>query len=115
VQERSKIVDQQRFDVLARTVASDGSRRGVLQGLMGALSIVALGRSTPRVAVQADELAPGDPCQYDTQCVAGGTSCDYVGATDDYRCCGYVGDRCAGDESCCGWLVCPPGGQLLSS
>jgi hypothetical protein len=56
-------------------------------------------------------VAPGDPCQDTSQCdpAATGLTCDYVGQTGDLRCCGYEGARCAGDDTCCGWLTCPPG------
>jgi hypothetical protein len=102
-------VDGHRFDRFARTVAGSGSRRGLLRTLAGAAALTAVGRRTGRAVAQASQLDLGDPCQYDTQCVASGATCDYVGQTDDYRCCGYEGSRCAGDEDCCGWLVCPPG------
>jgi hypothetical protein len=51
---------------------------------------------------------PGDPCQNASQCVAADVAltCDYVAATDDYRCCALQGDRCGSDAGCCGWLQC---------
>jgi hypothetical protein len=98
-----------RFDTFTRAVVGSGSRRSLLHGLAGAAAVVALRWRIPHAAAQAGDLDQGDPCQFDTQCVASGTTCDYVGQSDDYRCCADEGDRCAGDEDCCGWLVCPPG------
>lgn len=102
-------MDSRGFDTVARTIAGSGSRRGLMRALVGTVTMLALSRRASRVAAQSDPLDPGDPCQTDTQCVASGTTCDYVGQTDDFRCCGYEGSRCAGDADCCGWLVCPPG------
>lgn len=102
-------MDGQRFDAFTRAIAGRGSRRSLLRAVAGAASLAALAYRATRAGAQADDFGPGDPCQFDTQCVASGTTCDYVGQTDDYRCCGYEGSHCGGDEDCCGWLVCPPG------
>jgi hypothetical protein len=44
----------------------------------------------------------GNPCVY----ASGGFSCDYVGATGDYRCCSDWGGRCGWDGDCCGYNSC---------
>lgn len=97
------------FDTFTRAATSSGSRRGVLRIVAGATAFGLLSHKAIPAAARNHDLAPGDPCQFDTQCVNSGTTCDYVGETDDYRCCGYEGSRCGGDGDCCGWLVCPPG------
>ena len=62
------------------------------------------------IAVDAgvDIAGPGDSCQYSYQCVAADTAltCDYIGQTDDFRCCAQEGGRCGWDSGCCGWLRC---------
>ena len=53
--------------------------------------------------------APGEACQPGgNACVyaAGAFACDYVNWTGDYRCCAYAGDRCGGNEQCCGSNTC---------
>jgi hypothetical protein len=59
---------------------------------------------------------PGDPCQYTGQCTNSQSflTCDYNAYTDDYRCCGYQGDRCDWDGGCCGWLSCNDNGYCTS-
>jgi hypothetical protein len=57
---------------------------------------------------------PGDPCQVNDECFALGLVCDYVGLTDDSRCCGYEGSSCGWDGQCCGWLTCGAGGYCTS-
>jgi hypothetical protein len=59
---------------------------------------------------------PGDPCQYTGQCTNAQSflTCDYNASTDDYRCCGYEGDRCDWDGGCCGWLSCNDNGYCVS-
>jgi hypothetical protein len=59
---------------------------------------------------------PGDPCQYTGQCTNSQSflTCDYNAYTDDYRCCGYEGDRCSWDGGCCGWLSCNDYGYCVS-
>src|SRR5215204_2535029 len=174
-------MDGQRFDTLARAVAGNRSRRGLLGGLVGAVGLSALGRRTPDVAAQGGYLGPGeacyddsqcgntrysqmfcdnngydydgplnccayeggycysdegccgvascitgscislpsnagpgDPCQVNDECFALGLVCDYVGLTDDSRCCGYEGSACGWDGQCCGWLTCSVGGYCTS-
>lgn len=53
-------------------------------------------------------VGPGDPCQDSSQCLAADTSvtCDYIGQTDDFRCCADEGGRCGWDGGCCGWMRC---------
>lgn len=56
--------------------------------------------------------APGEPCRQgiDTCVYASGAFvCDYVGSTNDYRCCAYGGDRCGWDGECCGDFGCDNG------
>ena len=56
--------------------------------------------------------SPGEPCQPGgNACVyaSGAFTCDYVNWTGDYRCCAYPGDRCGGNESCCGSATCVGG------
>jgi len=56
----------------------------------------------------------GDPCQTTDECFAAGLICDYVGQTNDLRCCSYDGGPCAWDGQCCGWLTCGAGGYCGS-
>ena len=51
----------------------------------------------------------GDPCQTTDECFAGGLVCDYIGQTDDFRCCSYEGGGCGWDGDCCGSLNCIAG------
>lgn len=102
-------MDGQRFDLLARAVRGSRSRRGMLRGLAGVVTLVVLDRRAQNVAAQVDQLNPGDPCQFDAQCADSGMICDYVGQTGDFRCCAGESGRCGGDADCGGWLVCPPG------
>jgi hypothetical protein len=44
----------------------------------------------------------GNPCVY----AAGGFSCGWVQATQDFRCCSEAGGFCSWDGECCGELVC---------
>jgi hypothetical protein len=169
-------MDGERFDSLARVVASHRSRRGLLRGLAGTVGLLVLGRRAPRVAAQTGYLGPGeacyddsqcgntkyspmfcadngfdydgalnccayeggycygdggccgsascitgscvsptsnasagDPCQTTDECFASGLVCDYVGQTDDFRCCTYEGGGCGWDGGCCGSLTCIAG------
>ena len=52
----------------------------------------------------------GDQCQFNDECFASGLVCDYVGETDDFRCCSYEGGSCGWNGQCCGWLTCGAGG-----
>jgi hypothetical protein len=56
-------------------------------------------------------LGPGDLCQNSSQCLAADAPlyCDYVAATDDYRCCTVDGGRCSWDGNCCGYNTCSGG------
>jgi hypothetical protein len=107
-------MDGQRFDTLARAVAGDRSRRGLLGRLVGAVGLLALGRRTPDVAAQGGYLGPGEACYDDSQC--GNTRysqmfCDNNGYDYDgpLNCCAYEGGYCYSDEGCCGVASCITG------
>jgi len=107
-------MDGQRFDTLARAVAGNRSRRGLLGGLVGAVGLLALGRRTPDVAAQGGYLGPGEACYDDSQC--GNTRysqmfCDNNGYDYDgpLNCCAYEGGYCYSDEGCCGVASCITG------
>jgi hypothetical protein len=91
-----------------RCCTYEGSRCGFDAACCGAAACV--NGYCANIAVDAglDAAGPGDPCQDSSQCVAADTAvtCDYVGVTDDYRCCAYEGSRCGWDGGCCGWLRC---------
>lgn len=90
-----------------RCCTYDGSRCGFDAACCGSAMCVDGRCSTSPVVV-----GPGDPCQDSSQCLAADTavSCDYVGRTDDFRCCAYEGGRCGWDGGCCGWLRCADNG-----
>jgi hypothetical protein len=107
-------MDGQRFDTLARAVAGDRSRRGLLGRLVGAVGLLALGRRAPDVAAQGGYLGPGEACYDDSQC--GNTRysqmfCDNNGYDYDgpLNCCAYEGGYCYSDEGCCGVASCITG------
>ena len=107
-------MDGQRFDTLARAVAGNRSRRGLLGGLVGAVGLLALGRRAPDVAAQGGYLGPGEACYDDSQC--GNTRysqmfCDNNGFDYDgpLNCCAYEGGYCYSDEGCCGIASCITG------
>ena len=91
-----------------RCCAYEGSRCGFDAACCGAAACVNGYCANIAVDVGLDAAGPGDPCQDSSQCVAADTAvtCDYVGVTDDYRCCAYEGGRCGWDGGCCGWLRC---------
>jgi hypothetical protein len=86
-----------------------GSRCGFDAACCGAASCV--NGYCANIAVEGGVSGPGEPCQNASQCVAADTAltCDYVAATDDYRCCALEGSRCGWDGGCCGWLTCQGG------
>jgi hypothetical protein len=113
-------VDGQRFDILARAVAGNGSRRGLLRGLVGAVGLLALGRRAPDVAAQGGYLGPGEACYDSSQC--GNTRynemfCDDNGLGYDgsLNCCAYEGGYCYGDDGCCGSATCITGSCTTAS
>ena len=83
-------MDSRGFDTVARTIAGSGSRRGLMRAPVGTVTMRCPGPPRLRVAAQSDPSTPATRAT-DTQCVASGTTCDYVGQTDDFRCCGYEG------------------------
>ena len=91
-----------------RCCTYEGSRCGFDAACCGAAACV--NGYCANIATDAgfDVAGPGDPCQNSSQCVAADTAlyCDYVAATDDYRCCALEGSRCGWDGGCCGWLRC---------
>jgi len=107
-------MDDRRFDDWARSVASLGSRRRVLGGLVGGAALLgAFRRGTSDVAAHHASSGPGDPCRNDNQClsadapmVCAWNGFDYDG---DLNCCTYEGNRCGFDEACCGLASCVGG------
>jgi hypothetical protein len=107
-------MDGERFDSLARVVARNGSRRGLLRGLVGAVGLLVLGGRATRVAAQSGYLGPGEACYDDSQC--GNTRYSPMFCADngfDYdgplNCCAYEGGYCYSDERCCGIASCITG------
>src|SRR5437763_17176852 len=84
-------MDSQRFDDLARALASGASRRSVLKGLVatvagGALSAIA-GRETPSVGAQSTCRTLGESCKNDSSCCTGqNLFCQQIGETGAHRC-----------------------------
>ncbi|MBW3633773.1 MAG: hypothetical protein KY456_12185 [Chloroflexi bacterium] len=91
-----------------RCCTYEGSRCGFDAACCGAAACVNGYCANIVTDAGVDFAGPGDPCQYGYQCVAADTAltCDYVAATDDYRCCAVEGSRCGWDGGCCGWLRC---------
>lgn len=103
-------MDEQRFDSLARMVAGSGSRRGILRGLAGAITLLAARQTAPAALAHHGRLGPGDPCRTDSQCVGADAPlvCAYNGFDYDgsLNCCTYEGSRCGFDQACCGDAMC---------
>jgi hypothetical protein len=107
-------MDGERFDYLTRVVARNGSRRGLLRGLAGAVGLLVLGGRASRVAAQSGYLGPGETCYDDSQC--GNTRYSPMFCADngfDYdgplNCCAYEAGYCYSDEGCCGIASCITG------
>jgi hypothetical protein len=107
-------MDGKRFDSLTRVIARNGSRRGLLRGLAGAVGLLVLGGRVSRVAAQSGYLGPGETCYDDSQC--GNTRYSPMFCADngfDYdgplNCCAYEGGFCYSDEGCCGIASCITG------
>jgi hypothetical protein len=114
-------VDEERFDRMARTVAGDRSRRGLLRGpgrRGRRLGLVRLGGSDAAAGGQTVPL--GGACIRSHQCVqyavssrgydprAQAVACDFNGFAYDgeFNCCRYRGGFCSVDNDCCGYLGC---------
>lgn len=102
-------MDGEQFDLWTRSLDTRRPRRWLLRGFVGGLVIAAFGRERHAEAVHDRFPTHGEPCRpgIDT-CVyaSGGFACDYVGWTDDFRCCAYQGDRCGWHDECCGDSFC---------
>ncbi|MCC7023173.1 MAG: hypothetical protein IT338_10105 [Thermomicrobiales bacterium] len=90
-----------------RCCAYEGSRCNWDGGCCGSASCI-----NGFCSSSASLAGPGERCQSSSQCVAADTAltCDYIGQTDDFRCCAYEGGRCGWDGGCCGWLRCSDSG-----
>jgi len=104
-------VDDRRFDSWTRSLAEDWSRRRVLRGLVGIVATWFMAtRNLPSAAAHHGTATYGDPCRKDSDC--GAADAQLVCADNGFaydgplNCCGYGGNPCNGDESCCGQLVC---------
>ena len=100
-----------------RCCTYEGSRCGFDAACCGAAACVNGFCANIAVDAGVDIAGPGDPCQYSYQCVAADTAvtCEYVGQTDDFRCCAQEGSRCGWDGGCCGWLRCGDNGFCTGS
>jgi hypothetical protein len=105
------------FDGPLNCCTYEGSRCGFDAACCGAAACVNGYCANIDVDGGLNVAGPGDPCQNSSQCVAADTplTCDYVGRTDDYRCCALEGSRCGWDGGCCGWLRCGDDGFCTGS
>lgn len=110
-------MDQQRFDLLTRQIATAAPRRSVLRVAFAAAAgaVAAHWRGRTGLA-QEGTLAPGAACTSASQCSqAGGyTACADNGYTDDgaLNCCRPAGGACYDTEysaDCCSGLYCRDG------
>ncbi len=102
-------MDPQRFDILARGLATESSRRGVIKGIVGALFGGALvGARSDALAAGQTCAAPGETCSTGADCCSG--ECSDAGVCycqDPSR--PWVGcecqqgdaDACNGDQDLC--------------
>lgn len=107
-------MDDRRFDNVARSLASLGSRRALVGALLGGgAAALASSLRLPGAMARRNSLGAGDPCRHDDQCVAADTAlyCDWNGFGYDgqLNCCAYAGSRCSDDSGCCGYSVCAGG------
>src|SRR3954469_14997480 len=115
VAQRRKLMDDQRFDRLARAIGAQRSRREATRWLGGAVAaLITLGR-VERAQAQAS-IPLGGACYDDGQCRTDGkgpVSCAENGYDYDgpLNCCRYEGGWCGENhENCCGHLECWNGG-----
>lgn len=103
-------MEEQRFDRLARIVATRGSRRRAVATLATGLLAV----WSHRRPAAAAEFGPGQACTRTNQCynayasryVCDDNNFDYDGPTN---CCTYEWGGCGANEHCCGVLSCIDG------
>ena len=93
---------------------SDEGCCGIAACLNGSCTVAPAYTTSPAPPYAPSYAGLGDPCQTNDECFAGGLVCDYVGQTDDFRCCMYEGGTCGWDGQCCGWQTCGPGGYCSS-
>ncbi len=113
------IVDDQRFDNLARSMAHGLSRRGVVRGLTVGVVTVAVGALRGRGAGAQETLLPvGSACTQSGECQQGVYGevviCADNGVTADpaLTCCLVDGEcGCGEDAACCGAARCRPTGD----
>lgn len=109
-------MENRRFDDFARSLAGQGSRRGILRGLAGgavaALVTVVAGR---QAQAQQATVGTGGECASSSQCAQDpfdlAVICADNGITTDgaLNCCRNEGGGCAGGSGCCGALLCLDG------
>ena len=106
-------MDNQRFDDLARSLATGVSRRRLLRGLLGGAAAGAVTVARGGVADAQTGLAPGAVCTASGQCSqSGGTTiCADNGISTDgaLNCCRNTGGTCTSGNGCCGALRCTSG------
>lgn len=114
-------MDGQRFDRLARSVASGASRRLVLKGIAAGVAGSFLGLRGPRPAGAQATVALGGSCSAfgaNAECSQAGTPaggiaviCSDNGNAQDgqYNCCRNSGGVCSSDQHCCGTAPCSGG------
>lgn len=108
-------MDDRRFDSLARALAGQAPRRGVLRTLAGGAvaGVLAAARGGFGASAHHGVLGPGDPCRDSSQCV--GADAPLVCADNGYdydgplNCCAYEGSNCGFNEACCGSALCVGG------
>lgn len=122
-------MDSERFDALARRLATGGSRRSILKGLGGALGALVLGLQTRPGEARGTCNAAGDTCTWTGQCCLGlvcapnGTCQDAQGLVNSLGVpgtggllgggsggsCGGDWANCAVDSDCCAGYACTTG------
>ena len=108
-------MDGERFDQIARSVATATTRRGLLKGLAGGALAAAFGLGRGRTA-EATHKPPGAACRGTVECsqttaLGRGFVCADNGIAADgaLNCCHNEGQSCGIGAHCCGNLLCVQG------
>ena len=107
-------MDGNRFDRVARALATGAPRRGILAGLAGATLAAVLGGAAPDASAGACKERQRR-CRNADQCCGGKAACQRTEKLtcnlSGKRCCGKQGAMCSVEADgcdCCGELVCNP-------
>jgi hypothetical protein len=104
------------FDVIARTLAVESSRRGALRGAAVVAAALLAALRGPEAVARRGQIPLGGACRHTSQCLHHAVTsrrrhpnpdavyCEENGFRYDgkYNCCRHGGGRCTVDEQCCG-------------